>query len=108
MRFAARAGDAWVTYGAGEPGPGDSVEDAVGRFLEPAARFDAVEGSSGVRRLALLGLDERGGLPPTTRASRRRWPGRVSTRSVVHWPREDGRGVPAELLRTVLAAHGLG
>lgn len=80
LRFAARTGDTWVTYGSGQPGPGDSVEDAIARFLDPAARFDAVAGSAGVRRLALLGLDERG-RSPTTRASRRRWPVRATTRS---------------------------
>lgn len=106
MRFAARAGDTWVTYGSGEPAPGDTVEDAVRRFLGPAARFDAVEGAQRVRKLALLSLDETGAFTDYPRFAAA-LTGAGFDEICVHWPREDGRGAPAGVLGTVLAAHGL-
>ncbi|MBB2900357.1 alkanesulfonate monooxygenase SsuD/methylene tetrahydromethanopterin reductase-like flavin-dependent oxidoreductase (luciferase family) [Kineococcus radiotolerans] len=107
LRFAARTGDTWVTYGSGQPRPEDSVEDAIARFLDPAARFDAVAGSAGVRRLALLGLDERGAFTDYPRFAAA-LAGAGYDEVCVHWPRADGRGAPAAVLGTVLAAHGLG
>ncbi|PRY14474.1 LLM class flavin-dependent oxidoreductase [Kineococcus rhizosphaerae] len=97
MRFAARTGDGWVTYG--EEGP-----DAVERFTAPLARFQAVEGAGGVRKVALLGLDEREAYDD--------YPAFATALAdagfdevCVHWPRPDGRGLPAAELDTVLAHH---
>ncbi|WP_432543084.1 LLM class flavin-dependent oxidoreductase [Kineococcus sp. SYSU DK002] len=104
MRFAARTGDAWVTYGEGEPGDGDPVEDAIARFTAPAARFAAVEGSAGVRRLALLGLDERGAYADYPRFAAA-LAGAGFDEVVVHWPRPDGRGLPSGRLEQVLGTH---
>ncbi|WP_432560952.1 LLM class flavin-dependent oxidoreductase [Kineococcus sp. SYSU DK003] len=102
MRFAARVGQTWVTYGSGEPRRGDTVADAIARFSEPAERFARIEGSAGVRRMALLGLDETGAFTD--------WP--VFSAALadagydevcVHWPRTDGRGAPAAVWDQVLS-----
>jgi alkanesulfonate monooxygenase SsuD/methylene tetrahydromethanopterin reductase-like flavin-dependent oxidoreductase (luciferase family) len=112
LELTARFGQAWVTYGP------------FGAEADPDAWLAAVAGQSGrltaalaaagreardVRRIVLVGLE-------TT------WPfespqryadtvGRLAEAGIdevaVHWPRPDGRGVPAAALPSVLAAHGL-
>nr|WP_246315753.1 LLM class flavin-dependent oxidoreductase [Kineococcus aurantiacus] len=98
MRFAARTGQGWVTYG-------DAHGDPVERFTAPLARFGQVEGSAGVRRTALLSLDERDAY-----ADYPRFAAALADAGFdevcVHWPRSDGRGLPADRLDEVLAAHG--
>lgn len=103
MRFAAAVGDTWVTYGDRRPGSEETVE----RFTAPAARFAQVPGAAGVRAMALLSLDEQ--------AAYRDYPRFAAALEaagfdevVVHWPRDDGRGMPADVLDTVLRTHGLG
>lgn len=103
MRFAAAVGGTWVTYGDRRPGSEETVE----RFTAPAARFARVPGAAGVRRMALLSLDEE--------AAYRDYPRFAAALEaagfdevVVHWPREDDRGMPADVLDTVLRTHGLG
>ena len=106
MRFAAGLGEGWVTYGEGEPRPGDGVEEAVARFTAPIGRFSALAGAGDVRRVALLGLDERGAYAD--------WP-RFATALAeagydevcVHWPRPDGRGLPSGALAGVLATPSI-
>jgi alkanesulfonate monooxygenase SsuD/methylene tetrahydromethanopterin reductase-like flavin-dependent oxidoreductase (luciferase family) len=108
MRFAAAAGDTWVTYGGRTTGAdADAATDAIERFVGPAARFAAVEGSAGVRRMALLSLEETGAFLDYPRfAAALEAAGFDEV--CVHWPRRDERGVPAALLDTVLAIHGIG
>ncbi|MEZ0491074.1 LLM class flavin-dependent oxidoreductase [Kineococcus sp. TBRC 1896] len=106
MRFAAGLGQGWVTYGEGEPAPGDGAQEAIDRFTAPIARFAALGGAGDVRRVALLGLDERGAYAD--------WP-RFATALAeagydevcVHWPRPDGRGLPSGALAGVLRTREL-
>jgi alkanesulfonate monooxygenase SsuD/methylene tetrahydromethanopterin reductase-like flavin-dependent oxidoreductase (luciferase family) len=102
MRFAARTGDVWVTYGSGEPGPEDSVENAIARFTGPIGRFHAIDGAVGVRKLALLSLDERGAFTDYPRFAAELAAAGFDE-ICVHWPRDDGRGMPAAVLEEVLA-----
>lgn len=108
MRFAARTGSTWVTYGSG----GDDLDAVAAGFTEPARRFTTLLEEAGlsrpVRRLALLSLDERAPFAPGA------YPGFLARLEAagfdevcVHWPRPDGRGVPADTFDEVLAAHGL-
>lgn len=108
LRFAARTGATWVTYGSG----GDDVDAVAEGFTAPAQRFSALLAdlapTRAVRRLALLSLDERAPFAPGA------YPGFLARLEAagfdevcVHWPRSDGRGVPAGTFGEVLAAHGL-
>jgi alkanesulfonate monooxygenase SsuD/methylene tetrahydromethanopterin reductase-like flavin-dependent oxidoreductase (luciferase family) len=106
MRFAARLREGWVTYGEGEPRPGDGVEEAVARFTAPLERFAALPGAGDVRKVALLGLDERGAY-----ADWPRFAGALAEAGYdevcVHWPRPDGRGLPSGTLAGVLRTREL-
>ncbi|MGY1651120.1 LLM class flavin-dependent oxidoreductase [Geodermatophilus sp. SYSU D01119] len=112
LRLAARYGSAWVTYGpvGAEVGPEAwlAAVEEQGARLDDALRQEGRE-LDGIRRVVLLG--------PTTA-----WPFESAGRYadtlarlaaagidevVVHWPREDGLGVPGAALPAVLAAHGL-
>ena len=109
MRFAARTGAAWVTYGSG----GDDLDAVAAGFTGPAQRFsalvDEVAPGRAVRRLALLGLDERAPFAPGAYGGfLARLEAAGFDEVCVHWPRPDGRGVPAATFPEVLAAHGLG
>ena len=108
MRFAARTGAAWVTYGAA----GDDLDAVAAGFTEPARRFSQllaeVAPGRAVRRLALVGLDEAAPFAPGAYAGfLARLEAAGFDEVCVHWPRPDGRGVPAAVFAEVLAAHGL-
>jgi alkanesulfonate monooxygenase SsuD/methylene tetrahydromethanopterin reductase-like flavin-dependent oxidoreductase (luciferase family) len=112
LALAARHGQGWVTYGAytDEGGP----EEWLLVVAEQSRRLTDVLTGEGrdpgdVRRIVLIGLE-------TT------WPfesperyadtlGRLTESGfdevALHWPRPDGRGVPARALTFVTAAHGL-
>jgi alkanesulfonate monooxygenase SsuD/methylene tetrahydromethanopterin reductase-like flavin-dependent oxidoreductase (luciferase family) len=112
LALAARHGQGWVTYGAytDEGGP----EEWLLAVAEQSRRLTDVLTGEGrdpgdVRRIVLIGLE-------TT------WPfesperyadtlGRLTESGfdevALHWPRPDGRGVPARALTFVTAAHGL-
>ncbi|WP_432496118.1 LLM class flavin-dependent oxidoreductase [Kineococcus gypseus] len=105
--FAARTAEAWVTYG--DPAASGPEEVAAG-FVEAAERFELtrrrVAPERSPRRLALLGRDE-----TAVFADYPRFADRLAAAGfdevVVHWPRPDGRGVPAAALGAVLRTHGL-
>jgi len=101
MRFAARTGDVWVTYGSEEPDAQDPVENAIARFTGPIARFDTIDGAVGVRKMALLSLDERGAFTDYPRFAAALADAGFDE-VCVHWPRDDGRGMPAAVLEQVL------
>jgi len=106
LRIAARYGDAWVTYG---PARGaDSPAEFYAALEAQSARLDAalaVEERS-VRRLVQLGLDDEWVLADY-RGFLDRVRGLGFDEVVLHWPRPDGRGVPADRLAEVLALTGL-
>ena len=110
LRLAARYGSAWVTYG---PYGGDVQPEAwFAAVAEQSRRLTDVLAEEGrdpaaLRRMVLLGLEVT-------------WPfesperyvdtlGRLADCGIVevglHWPRPDGRGVPAASLDSVVAAH---
>ncbi|MEO3857995.1 LLM class flavin-dependent oxidoreductase [Acrocarpospora sp. B8E8] len=113
LRSAARFGQAWVTYGpyGGQVDP-ESWFRAIGdqsaaltRELEATGRA-----ATSVRRIVQLALDVR--WPFESAARYADFLGRLSALGfdevTVHWPRaDDERGLPAGVLGSVLAAHGL-
>ncbi|MGI4893851.1 MAG: LLM class flavin-dependent oxidoreductase [Janthinobacterium lividum] len=107
MRFAARTADTWVTIGA--HGAADLASSLAG-FTAPAERFGAVHAeiapTRSVRRQALLGRDEVHAFEDYPRFLAGLEAAGFDEVSV-HWPRGDGRGVPADAVAGVLAAHGL-
>ncbi|MEU9889790.1 LLM class flavin-dependent oxidoreductase [Sphaerisporangium sp. NPDC051011] len=113
LRLAARFGQAWVTYGPyRQQDDPESWFQAVGeqsaaltRELQAAGRA-----ATSVRRVAQIALDVRWPFESAGRYAD--FLGRLSAMGfdevTVHWPRgDDGRGLPAESLGAVLAAHGL-
>ncbi|WP_432492085.1 LLM class flavin-dependent oxidoreductase [Kineococcus auxinigenes] len=107
MAFAARTASAWVTYG----NPSAAGPDAVtAGYVEAAERFErtrrAIAPERALRRLALVGRDETGVLERYGEFTERLAAAGFDE-VVVHWPRPDGRGVPADALPGVLRAHGL-
>jgi hypothetical protein len=112
MALAARFGEGWVTYGpyADADGP-DEWLLAVGEQSRRLSDALAAEGRdpASVRRVVLIGLEttwpfESAGRYTDTLGRL----GEVGFDEVaVHWPRPDGRGVPARALSFVTAAHGL-
>jgi alkanesulfonate monooxygenase SsuD/methylene tetrahydromethanopterin reductase-like flavin-dependent oxidoreductase (luciferase family) len=112
MRLAARYGQSWVTYGP----YGAAVEpDAwLAAVAEQSARLSGVLAEVGreagdLRRIALVGVEET--WPFEGRDRYEELLGRLADAGIdevaLHWPRPDGRGVPAAALPEVLAAHGL-
>jgi alkanesulfonate monooxygenase SsuD/methylene tetrahydromethanopterin reductase-like flavin-dependent oxidoreductase (luciferase family) len=112
LRLAARFGSGWVTYG---PYGADVAPDEwLAAVAEQSSRLTDVLAQEGrnpaaLRRMVLLGLEVT-------------WPfesperyvdtlGRLAEHGIaevaLHWPRPDGRGVPAAVLDAVLAAHDL-
>lgn len=116
LAVAARLADAWVTYGPltrpGEPEPDRAAW--IAGVAEQGRRLDDALSAAGrpreqVRRLAQLGLGTAWAAP--TPAAYDDLLGALRDLGVdevvVHWPRPDGRGLPAQALAAVLAAHGL-
>lgn len=105
--FAARTGTGWVTYGD----PAATDPDAVtAGYVDAAERFERtrreVAPGRTLRRLALVGRDETGVFERYERFAERLEEAGFDE-VVVHWPRPDGRGVPAGALGEVLRVHGL-
>lgn len=108
LALVARYGQAWVTYGPYGPEVGpDEWFAALGK---QAAQLDtALGGERKLRRIAQFGVEVRW---PFTSADRYAdTVGRLAELGFdevsVHWPRPDGRGVPAAALPFVAAAHQL-
>jgi alkanesulfonate monooxygenase SsuD/methylene tetrahydromethanopterin reductase-like flavin-dependent oxidoreductase (luciferase family) len=112
LTLAARYGSAWVTYGPYGADVGAdqwfaAVADQSRRLTEALEREgrDPAE----LRRSVLLGLEVR--WPFESRGRYQDTLGRLTDLGVdevgVHWPRPDGRGVPADAMVFVAEAHGL-
>jgi alkanesulfonate monooxygenase SsuD/methylene tetrahydromethanopterin reductase-like flavin-dependent oxidoreductase (luciferase family) len=101
LRFAARSADAWVTYG---PIGSDGSPAA---WLAGVAEQAAVIGDAPIRRLVSIGLDERWAVASGEAYDEvlGELTGLGFDEVVLHWPRADGRGVPAAALDEVLARH---
>lgn len=112
MALAARHGQGWVTYGpyTDEGDPEDWFATVAGqsRLLDGAL---AEEGrtAADVRRIVLVGLEATWPFESAERYTDTL--GRLAACGIdevaVHWPRPDGRGVPARAMSWVTAAHGL-
>jgi alkanesulfonate monooxygenase SsuD/methylene tetrahydromethanopterin reductase-like flavin-dependent oxidoreductase (luciferase family) len=112
LRLAARYGQAWVTYGP--YGPEVGADEWLAAVTEQSGRFSAAlteEGRDGdeVRRIALLGVEATWPFESPERYAELldRLAGAGIDEVALHWPRPDGRGLPATALPWVLAAHGL-
>jgi hypothetical protein len=101
LRLAARVGQAWVTYG---PIGSDGTPEA---FWAGVTGQVAVLAGAPLRRLLVVGLDQ--GWPTASAGAYQEFNGRAAELGfdevIIHWPRPDGRGVPAALLERVLAVH---
>jgi alkanesulfonate monooxygenase SsuD/methylene tetrahydromethanopterin reductase-like flavin-dependent oxidoreductase (luciferase family) len=112
MALAARFGDGWVTYGPYTEGGGEG--DWFAAVAEQSRRLDDAlaeegRGRDDVRRVVLLGLETAWPFDSADRYADTL--GRLGASGIdevaVHWPRPDGRGVPAGAMSFVAAAHGL-
>lgn len=110
LRLAARFGQGWVTYGP--YGPDVSPEEWFTALGEQSRRLDEALGGArrdGFRRAVQIGVEAR--WPFESRDRYADAVGRLEelgfTEVSVHWPRPDGRGVPAGALGFVTEAHGL-
>lgn len=109
MRLAAAHAEAWVTYGPYDRSlpPDEWLEAVSGQN----ARFDAalaeVAPHRSVRRIAQVALDEQRPFSDgDSYAALVDGLGAAGFDEVaVHWPRADGRGVPARVLDEVVALH---
>ncbi len=107
MRLAAAVADSWITYG--------DVRDTGRGFLDAVTAqnraLDEVVAAAGrtrpLRRTAQVDLLDRAPFTsPTAYADLLAALGEAGFDEVsLHWPREDGRGVPRAALDAVLAAH---
>jgi alkanesulfonate monooxygenase SsuD/methylene tetrahydromethanopterin reductase-like flavin-dependent oxidoreductase (luciferase family) len=112
LRLAARYGQAWVTYGP--YGPTVGAEPWLAAVTEQSGRFSealAAEGrdAGDVRRIALVGVEATWPFESPERYGEllSRLADAGIDELALHWPRSDGRGIPAPVLPWVLAAHGL-
>jgi alkanesulfonate monooxygenase SsuD/methylene tetrahydromethanopterin reductase-like flavin-dependent oxidoreductase (luciferase family) len=112
LALAARYGSAWVTYGP--YGADVGADEWFAAVAQQSRRLtEALEreqrGPADLRRAVLFGLEVR--WPYESRERYLDVLGRLAELGVdevgVHWPRPDGRGVPAAALPFVTAAHGL-
>ena len=112
LALVARYGQGWVTYGpyvaAGAP------DDWFAAVSEQSHRLTDALAAGGrdpadVRRIVLIGLETAWPFESAERYADLL--GRLSRSGIdevaVHWPRSDGRGVPARAMPFVAAAHGL-
>jgi alkanesulfonate monooxygenase SsuD/methylene tetrahydromethanopterin reductase-like flavin-dependent oxidoreductase (luciferase family) len=111
LALAARYGSAWVTYGPyGADVASDEWFAAVARQSRRLTQALEHEGRDPVelRRSVLFGLEVR--WPFESRERYLDTLGRLADLRVaevgVHWPRPDGRGVPAPAMTFVADAHG--
>ena len=112
LRLAARLGTSWVTYGPYGAAVGeDEWLAAVG---EQSVRLtDALEEQGrepgGLHRIAMFGLEVRWAFESADRYADvlGRLAGLGFDEVTVHWPRPDGRGVPASALPLLAGAHAL-
>ena len=111
LALAARFGQAWVTYGP--YGPQVAPEDWFAALAEQSQRLTGVLTEVGrapdtLHRTAQFGLDVQWTFESAERSAY--MIGRLGALGfdevTVHWPRPDGRGVPASALPVVTAAHG--
>jgi alkanesulfonate monooxygenase SsuD/methylene tetrahydromethanopterin reductase-like flavin-dependent oxidoreductase (luciferase family) len=112
LRLAARYGQGWVTYGP--YGAAVEPEDWFAAVADQSRRLTdalAAEGrdSGALRRSAQFGLEMYWPFESPERYTDTL--GRLAEAGInevsVHWPRPDGRGLPAAALSLVTAAHGL-
>jgi alkanesulfonate monooxygenase SsuD/methylene tetrahydromethanopterin reductase-like flavin-dependent oxidoreductase (luciferase family) len=109
LALAARYGQGWVTYGpygpAVEPGEWFAALEKQSRQLDAALG----DNRPGFRRAVQIGVEV--GWPFESRDRYADTVGRLEelgfTEVSVHWPRPDGRGVPAAAMSFVTATHGL-
>jgi alkanesulfonate monooxygenase SsuD/methylene tetrahydromethanopterin reductase-like flavin-dependent oxidoreductase (luciferase family) len=111
LALAARLGQGWVTYGP--YGPDVEPEEWFSALAGQSRRLDEELGGSGrpgFRRTVQIGVEL--SWPFESRDRYADTVGRLAelgfTEVSVHWPRPDGRGVPAGALEFVVATHGLG
>ncbi|MGI3783067.1 MAG: LLM class flavin-dependent oxidoreductase [Janthinobacterium lividum] len=109
MRIAAEHADAWVTYGPYDRSlPPDEWLTEVGRQNERfSAVLDETAPHRAVRRIAQVAASEqRPFVDPGAYAQLVQGLADAGFDEVsVHWPRADGRGVPAKRLDDVVAVH---
>jgi alkanesulfonate monooxygenase SsuD/methylene tetrahydromethanopterin reductase-like flavin-dependent oxidoreductase (luciferase family) len=112
LALAARHGQGWVTYGPYTGG--DRPEEWFAEVGEQSRRFTAALDAEGrdradVRRVVLIGLETAWPFESSERYADTL--GRLGDSGIdevaVHWPRPDGRGVPARAMSFVATAHGL-
>ena len=111
MALAARFGHGWVTYGpyTDTDDPDDWFAAVAGqsRLLDDALAAGGRE-QDAVRRIVLIGLEA--GWPFESADRYADVLGRLQECGIdevaLHWPRPDGRGVPARALPFVMSAHG--
>jgi alkanesulfonate monooxygenase SsuD/methylene tetrahydromethanopterin reductase-like flavin-dependent oxidoreductase (luciferase family) len=110
MALAARFGQGWVTYGpyTDDGGPRDWLA-AVGEQSRRLTDALAEEGRdpASVRRIVLIGLETAWPFESADRYAETL--GRLGESGfdevAVHWPRSDGRGIPARAISFVAGAH---
>ncbi|CCG03991.1 LLM class flavin-dependent oxidoreductase [Blastococcus saxobsidens] len=111
LRLAARYGQGWVTYGP--YGPSVAPKEWFAAVADQSRRLTDALSAEGraadaVRRSAQFGLEMH--WPFESRERYADTLGRLTEAGIdevsVHWPRPDGRGVPAAALSTVVDAHG--
>ncbi|MFD3482240.1 LLM class flavin-dependent oxidoreductase [Streptomyces sp. NPDC058665] len=109
MRVAALLGSAWVTYGPYRQSPAPT--EWLAAIAEQSRSLDTavaeVAPGKRIRRIAQVALDET--RPFRDADTYRQFAQDVAAAGfdelTVHWPRSDGRGVPAAALDTVVATH---
>ncbi|MCM4084611.1 LLM class flavin-dependent oxidoreductase [Paractinoplanes hotanensis] len=107
LRLVARHGQAWVTYGP--YGPAVGPDEWFAALEKQSGQLDAVLEGRRIRRIVNVGLESY--WPFESRDRYADTVGRLAALGFdevsVHWPRPDGRGVPARALSGVLSVHGL-
>jgi alkanesulfonate monooxygenase SsuD/methylene tetrahydromethanopterin reductase-like flavin-dependent oxidoreductase (luciferase family) len=107
LRLVARHGQAWVTYGP--YGPAVGPDEWFAALEKQSGQLDAVLEGRRIRRIVNVGLESY--WPFESRDRYADTVGRLAALGFdevsVHWPRPDGRGVPAKALADVLAVHQL-
>jgi alkanesulfonate monooxygenase SsuD/methylene tetrahydromethanopterin reductase-like flavin-dependent oxidoreductase (luciferase family) len=109
LALAAHHGQSWVTYGP--YGPQVAPPEWFAALAVQSRQLDEALGAGGpgMRRIAQFALDVRWPFESPDRYADTL--GRLAelgfTEVTVHWPRPDGRGVPAAALPFVAEAHGL-